>query len=328
MKFSKGIIAFFFVLFLIPCFLAGASGNAYDVAAQNSINQEQLIGKTPVANELQTYAVLWDTTHGVYLNYQPFVRYTQLVANLADSGYTMECCGTGVHTVDLSQYDVIIIAVGSSWYTMYTQEEVDSLVSYYGEGHERVILAGDMNFCENTYYGNGDNIVFTDNLFDWLAETGGILIMGDNPGCSNVNINPICNAFDMTAGVAGLDPSDLYFTNFAAHPIFNNVSTIYYRAAGEVAGTTPSEPIAWTDTNQPTIIERDETVGIKENISRPIEHQYIGSTILAGPLVLPKDVPCKVFNISGRKVDAARLSPGIYFIEIDGKIIQKVVKIR
>lgn len=327
MRFSKSIVLVL-VLLLMPCFLVGNSEEVYDITAQRISVQQYPIGETPVTNDLQTYAVLWDTTHGVYLNYQPFSRYTDLVANLADSGYTMECCGTGVHTVDLSLYDVIVIAVGSSWNTVYTLEEVDSLVSYYTQGHQRVILTGDMNFCENTYYYNGDNVVFTDNLFDWLAETGGILIMGDNPGCNNVNINPVCNAFNMTAGVASLSPNDLYFTNFAAHQIFTNVSTIYYRAAGEVSGTTPADPIAWTDTNQPTIIERDETVGIKEGISRPVDHEYTVSTILSGPLGLPRDVPYKVFNITGREIDADQLAPGVYFIEIDGRLAQKVVKIR
>lgn len=328
MNCAKGTI-FVLFMFIVPCFLTGNSEELFDIAAQADIVvQQKSTIETPVENDFQTYAALWDTTHGVYLNYQPFYRYTDLVANLADSGYTMECCGTGVHTVDLSQYDVIIIAVGSSWNTMYTQEEVDSLLSYYAQGHQRVILTGDMNFCENTYYYNADNVVFTDNLFDWLAETGGILIMGDNPGCNNININPVCNAFNMTAGVAELSPSDLYFSNFAAHAIFNNVSTIYYRAAGEVSGTTPAEPIAWTTTNQPTIIERDETIGIKENTSHPFHDYNIGATILSGPLELPKHKPCRVFNISGCVVDANHLAPGIYFIELDSRITQKIIKIR
>ena len=327
MKFTQCMLIIF-SLVLMPVFLSGTSGKDYDITVQKGISQQNPAGEIPVNNDLQTYAAIWDTTHGVYLNYQPFYRYTDLVANLADSGYTMQCCGTGLHTVDLSQYDVIIITVGSSWNTVYTQEEVDSLVSYYNQGHQRVILTGDMNFCENTYYYNADNIVFTDNLFDWLAETGGILIMGDNPGCSNANINPVCNAFNMTAGIASLSPNDLYFTNFAPHAVFNNVSTIYYRAAGEVAGTTPAEPIAWTDTNQPTIIERDETVGIKEDISRPVLDNGLGSTILTGPLKLPRDLPCRVFNISGREVDATDLAPGIYFVEISGKITQKIIKIK
>ncbi|MGB3341728.1 MAG: hypothetical protein WBB37_09645, partial [bacterium] len=51
-------------------------------------------------------------------------------------------------------------------------------------------------------------------------------------------------------------------------------------------------------------------------------------TILCGPLVLPKDKNCRVFDITGRVVIPVKIKPGIYFIEIDGKITQKVIKIK
>jgi hypothetical protein len=53
-----------------------------------------------------------------------------------------------------------------------------------------------------------------------------------------------------------------------------------------------------------------------------------GATILSGPLRLPKDKTCRVFDITGREVMVNRISPGIYFIQIDGKISQKVIKVR
>jgi len=57
-------------------------------------------------------------------------------------------------------------------------------------------------------------------------------------------------------------------------------------------------------------------------------HRAKGSTIFAGPLVLPEGKNCKVFDITGRVVIPQNIKPGIYFIEIDGKITQKVVKVR
>lgn len=51
-------------------------------------------------------------------------------------------------------------------------------------------------------------------------------------------------------------------------------------------------------------------------------------TILRGPLVLPKDKNCRVFDITGRVVIPEKIKPGIYFIEIDGVVTQKVVKVR
>lgn len=53
-----------------------------------------------------------------------------------------------------------------------------------------------------------------------------------------------------------------------------------------------------------------------------------GATIISGPLRLPKGRDCRVFDSSGREVRADQIQPGIYFIEVDGRIKRKVVKIR
>jgi hypothetical protein len=323
---------------LIP--IASADAEVIDLATDRPHVQGQENINTPHPEGVRQHAILWDTTHGVYLNYQPFGRYNILVSNLADSGFTMSTCGTGLHTVDLSQYDVIIIAVGSSWNTSYTQEEVDSLLSYYNQYNQRVLLTGDMNFCEDTYIANADNVAFSDNIFDWLAESGGILIMGDNPGCNNANINPVANAFYMTAGVAGLSPSDLYFTNFAVHPIFNGITQIYYRAAGEVAATTPAAAIAWTATNQPTIAALDEFVGVKEG-----QVGIVGTSrfsISPNPFRLSAEIQgltepgtIRIFDVSGSLIatqESSRigedLQEGVYFLRVAGYATEKIVKLK
>jgi len=51
-------------------------------------------------------------------------------------------------------------------------------------------------------------------------------------------------------------------------------------------------------------------------------------TIFRGPLQLPEDKKCRVFDITGRVVESNRIQPGIYFIEIDGVVTQKVVKVK
>ena len=128
-------MVFFFVSFLFSQAIDFSTDRPITILKESEKNDRLFIPEGP-----RQGAVLWDTTHGVYLNYQPFFRYTDLVDILADSGFTMECCGTGVHTVNLSLYDIIVIAVGSSWYSTYTQEEVDSLVSFYNQGHQRVVV--------------------------------------------------------------------------------------------------------------------------------------------------------------------------------------------
>ena len=296
--------------------------------------------QTSTAGHMRQHSVLWDTTHGTYLNYIPSVRFSSLIANLADSGYTVDFCGTGVHTVDLTQYDVIFINLVNSWNSAYTPEEVDSLVSYYNQDNQRVLLTGDMNFCENTYLSYAHNVPFIDNVFDWLSETGGILILGDGGGCPNVNINPIANAFNMTAGIAALSPTDLYFYDFAPHPVFNGVDTIYYRAAGEVAATAPAEPIAWTPTNQPTVAALDEAVGIAE---APIETvHYSRLNVVPNPFRqiaeiqgITESTEIRVFDVTGRFISKQTgsligrdLKEGVYFVCVEGFQPAKILKIK
>jgi CubicO group peptidase (beta-lactamase class C family) len=71
---------------------------------------------------------------------------------------------------------------------------------------------------------------------------------------------------------------------------------------------------------QYVVVEENEVVSIKNN--------YLGATIFRGPLQLPEGKKCKVFDITGRVVESDKIQPGIYFIEVDGVVIQKVVKVR
>jgi hypothetical protein len=70
--------------------------------------------------------------------------------------------------------------------------------------------------------------------------------------------------------------------------------------------------------------------GVEEQpIARPVEkHENLNATIFRGSLQLPEGKDCKIFDIAGRIVEPDRIQPGIYFIEIDGVVTQKVVKVR
>jgi hypothetical protein len=67
--------------------------------------------------------------------------------------------------------------------------------------------------------------------------------------------------------------------------------------------------------------------GIEENSNLDGDHNTV-TTIFSGPIVFPNNKNCKVFDINGRVVVDQQIKPGIYFIEVDGKIRQKVIKIR
>lgn len=84
-------------------------------------------------------------------------------------------------------------------------------------------------------------------------------------------------------------------------------------------------PVAVSNRNEEGLV----FPGIAESDAKAVHsgHDFTPS-ILTGVLHLPEGKNCKVFDITGSEVDAARLSPGIYFIEIDGKLSKKVIKVK
>lgn len=71
-----------------------------------------------------------------------------------------------------------------------------------------------------------------------------------------------------------------------------------------------------------------EPMRIVEEKTTIIHSSSYSTTIFCGYLDLPEGKKCKVFDITGRVVAPDKIKPGIYFIEIDGEIAQKVVKVR
>jgi len=92
-----------------------------------------------------------------------------------------------------------------------------------------------------------------------------------------------------------------------------------------IAGVTESYGAGGEDV---WLIKLEPDVGIEENELSLASAKAIPATILRGPLQLPEGKKCKVFDITGRVVQPDKIQPGIYFIEIDGVVTQKVVKVR
>ncbi len=71
-------------------------------------------------------------------------------------------------------------------------------------------------------------------------------------------------------------------------------------------------------------------VGIEEEpVAQPInEPEKLYTTIVSGPLRLPEGRKYRIFDITGRAVNPAAMQAGIYFVEIEGQVVQKVVKAR
>lgn len=74
--------------------------------------------------------------------------------------------------------------------------------------------------------------------------------------------------------------------------------------------------------HNPWGIEEQPAVNPAEQDRRPC------ATIISGPLHLPEGRECRIFDISGRVVQPAGITRGIYFLETDRRIIQKIVKVK
>ncbi len=157
--------------------------------------------------------VLWDRTHGVFLDDDPSGEYADLANLLGSNGYPVVTTNQGLDNIDLSSYVCIIICLGSAWYSPYTPSEVAAVL-------------------------------------DFIANGGGVFVMADNSGCPNQNIQPITQAMGTTC--AGPE-FNLWVHDFAVHPIFSGVDTMRFLWGGSLAATYPSQVVAWSSDGLPVI---------------------------------------------------------------------------
>ena len=74
------------------------------------------------------------------------------------------------------------------------------------------------------------------------------------------------------------------------------------------------------------LVKTEPEPGIGEALDNSIGGRY-RSTIITGSISLPNGRRCRIFDSSGREVKPESIRPGIYFIQVDGRIEQKVIKV-
>ena len=67
---------------------------------------------------------------------------------------------------------------------------------------------------------------------------------------------------------------------------------------------------------------------IDETTERHVSQAINVPTVVSGIIKLPGGVTYDLYDVTGRKMTAADPVPGIYFLEIDGECIQKIIKVR
>lgn len=171
-----------------------------------------------------SYTVLWDTSHGVANggNYQPSGYYQTLAQHLGDNGFTIDTTSDGFLVDDPGEYDVIVVCLASAYYSPYTSAGVKRIV-------------------------------------DFVDDGGGLLLMGDQQQHPNANIQPIASQFGITFGPADLEPWEVYTSDLADHPVFDDVDTIFMYAAAELSVSGPASPVAWQEGSGKIMVAVAET---------------------------------------------------------------------
>ena len=158
--------------------------------------------------------ILWDITHGES-GTDGFSQYTDLVADLQASGYTVTTSGAGVDTPGLlPQYSVLVVSAGSSADSAYTPAEVDAIEAFVNNG-------------------------------------GGLLVMDEWDEFHADNIEPVVSRFGTYN--AGTIEGWIHVTSLdTSHEIFSGVTSIYLPLAGPFRITSPSSAVAWYE-DQPVV---------------------------------------------------------------------------
>ncbi len=146
--------------------------------------------------------ILWVNAHGTYLDYSLDGDYSDFRDTLIAHGHNIVSDTTPVDSIDLSQYDIVIVSIGSNWYEPFTESEAHALAEFVRQGK-------------------------------------GLLVMSENPNCPNSNLQAILDTFGFTAG-GSADSLNIYVCNFTGESpwseIFVGIDTLYFRAPGTVNG--------------------------------------------------------------------------------------------
>jgi uncharacterized lipoprotein YehR (DUF1307 family) len=176
--------------------------------------------------------------------------------------------------------------------------------------------AGDTNWVYR-YNGPANSVDFVHSIV--YGADGNIYVAGSSTGSGTYD------DFTVISLTAAGDTNWVYRYNGPANSYDYAVSIVYgadsnIYVAGSSTGNGTSDDF--------TVISLTPDLSVQEERKMIVMKNPYGATIFSGPLLFPKGINCKVFDITGRVVMPDKIKQGIYFIEVDGKITQKVVKVR
>ncbi|MBN2621435.1 T9SS type A sorting domain-containing protein [candidate division WOR-3 bacterium] len=180
------------------------------------------------------------------------------------------------------------------------------------------------------------HIIFSFAQVSWEAH----VIHNNTHGTSSVHACDLDNDGDIDVIGAVLEENQMvWWRNDGGNPITWTpfyIDAYLYRAwplyVCDLDCDGDSDAVAassWAGTNEVKWYENTGT-GIAENhrLAASPDFGISIATIVSGPLPLPGDSEYRIYDISGQQVHSQNPTPGIYFIQGDGKITHRVIKVK
>jgi hypothetical protein len=158
---------------------------------------------------------------------------------------------------------------------------------------------------------------------------------------------------DQTRAIAIDIRGNVYVTGESRGSVDNDYASVVYDSLGtQITAQRYDGPGTWADAPQDIIADENGNFyitgfsgglntaydfctikysgmpGIKGEGAPAISSMPVIQTLFTGSLHLPEGKSCAVFDITGREVDVNYMSPGIYFLEINGRVTAKIVKLK
>ncbi len=191
----------------------------------------------------------------------------------------------------------------------------------------RAIVPGGTILAEWNLPGDSqEGVALWDGLMPGQAQ---IFVAEDNGEVWRYDFNSICNVTTVGGGSVNLTPyPPTFYGTTDTLTAIPDTGYQFLQWSGDLTGSN-NPAILFMDYDK-NVTATFEYVGIAQDTldKQPHVPPYLCATVFSGSLHLPEATNCRVYDIKGDQVTLADITSGIYFLEIDGKVVQKVVKIR
>jgi parallel beta-helix repeat protein/predicted outer membrane repeat protein len=256
-----------------------------------------------IADNIAYLITWWSIGGGIYCDGSPIITNNVITGNIADYAGGIFCMGPAPLISGNTISDNRAFLGGGGIYLwgctpiMSRNTITDNMAG-----------SGGGIYCEGSSP-HIDSCTISNNSLDGvycIAESGPVIYSSNIFGNSGYGINNV----DDTALVHAEynwwgDPTGPYHPNANPHGL--------------------GDPVSDYVTFEPWL---KQGVGVEEEGVVKRNSMDSGATIISGPLLIPEGTTYKVFDVSGRAVLPRQMKPGIYFVAIDDKTTQKIIKIR